>query len=205
MKLRWMLLVLLLVLASCAIEGETNDVDSVIPVFDEVPEVEETVEVETEDDFRETNEVKTKDVSNWQNTELKDISTGATFTIDQFKGKPVLLESFAVWCPTCTKQQQYTKSLHDELGDSVISVALDTDPNEDESKVKAHIERNGFDWYYAIAPVELTRSLIDEFGLGIASAPLAPMVLICSDGSSRFLKSGVKTVEDLKKSLDAGC
>ncbi|PIN92559.1 hypothetical protein COU56_04225, partial [Candidatus Pacearchaeota archaeon CG10_big_fil_rev_8_21_14_0_10_31_9] len=37
----------------------------------------------------------------WMNTELNDISTGETFKISDFEGKPVLLESFAVWCPTC--------------------------------------------------------------------------------------------------------
>jgi thiol-disulfide isomerase/thioredoxin len=38
--------------------------------------------------------------------ELTDVATGQTFKLSDFKGKPVLLESFAVWCPTCLRQQE---------------------------------------------------------------------------------------------------
>lgn len=78
--------------------------------------------------------------------ELKDIATSKNFRISDFSDKPVLLESFAVWCPTCTAQQKVTKKFHEEVGDSVISISLDTDPNEDESRVLEHIEKNGFNW-----------------------------------------------------------
>ena len=45
----------------------------------------------------------------WMNTELKDVRIGETFKISDFRGEPVLVESFAVWCPTCTKQQNEIK------------------------------------------------------------------------------------------------
>ena len=142
----------------------------------------------------------------WMNTELNDISTGETFKISDFEGKPVLLESFAVWCPTCTKQQKELKKLHEEVGDSVVSIALDTDPNEDEKKILNHIQENGFNWYYAVSPIEMTQSLISEFGNGIISAPSAPMILICEDGSYRKLGgSGSRSVEELKEELERGC
>ena len=134
-------------------------------------------------------------------TELKDIATGETFRISDFSGKPVLLESFAVWCPTCTAQQKVTKKFHEEVGDSVISISIDTDPNEDKSRVLKHIEKNGFNWYYAISPVELTKSLIDQFGVGIVNAPSVPMLLICGDKAT-MLDSGIKSVSELKKEVE---
>lgn len=33
----------------------------------------------------------------WLDTELTDVSTGRTFTLAEFKGRPVLLHAFAVW------------------------------------------------------------------------------------------------------------
>lgn len=33
----------------------------------------------------------------WLQTELVDVQTGRTFRISDFKGKPVLVKSFAVW------------------------------------------------------------------------------------------------------------
>jgi len=142
----------------------------------------------------------------WMDFELKDIRTGESFKISDFAGKPILLESFAVWCPTCTKQQRDIKELHEEVGDDVISISLDTDPEEDEARVLAHIQSNGFEWYYAISPIELTQSLIDEFGNSIVSAPSVPMILICEDGSFRKLGGfGSRDVDKLKEEIAKGC
>ena len=137
--------------------------------------------------------------------ELTDVATGQTFKLSDFKDKPVLLESFAVWCPTCLRQQKEMQKLLAGEGDAIIHVSLDTDPNEDEAKVKEHLERNGLDWYFAISPIELTEALIDDFGLSIVSAPSAPVVLICEDQSTRFLKDGVKSADTLLSEVEKGC
>jgi cytochrome oxidase Cu insertion factor (SCO1/SenC/PrrC family) len=140
----------------------------------------------------------------WLATELTDVSTGETFTLAEFAGTPVLLESFAVWCPICTNQQKQVRALHEEVGDEVISIALNTDPNEDRDKVAAHIARHGFDWRYAVAPAELILALKEEFGVGILNAPSAPMVLICGDQSVReMLKRGVKRPNFLQEQVAA--
>jgi cytochrome oxidase Cu insertion factor (SCO1/SenC/PrrC family) len=143
--------------------------------------------------------------SAWMDIELTDVATGQTFTIGDFKGKPILLESFAVWCPTCLSQQKEIDKVLASESDDIIHISLDTDPNEDEAKVKEHLERYGFNWYFAIAPIEITEALIDDFGLNIVSAPRAPVVLICEDQSTRFLRSGVKPVEELLSEIDKGC
>jgi len=140
----------------------------------------------------------------WINIELKDVKTGEPFTITDFN-KPVLLESFAVWCPTCTRQQRETKKFHEEVGDSVISISIDTDPNEDENQVRQHIESNGFDWFYAIAPTQFTRALIDQFGVGIVNAPSVPMVLICDSQNVKKLDSGIKSPNELKEEINKFC
>jgi len=135
--------------------------------------------------------------TDWRDISLKDVRTGRTFTIADFKGKTVILETFAVWCPTCTKQQRDIKQLHSDIGDEFVSISLDVDPNESEEKVKEHLKRNGFDWLYAIAPPELTKLLMDEFGTVIVNAPSAPVVLISEDGDARLLGRGVKSAEKL--------
>lgn len=140
----------------------------------------------------------------WIYTVLKDVNTQEDFRLSDFEGKPILLESFAVWCPTCTSQQKEIKKLHDELGDSVISISLNTDPNEDEDRVQSHTERNGFNWIYVVSPPDLTQALIDEFGFGFVNAPQAPVVLICPDGTSKKLRNGVKKSLELKTEIE-GC
>ena len=144
-----------------------------------------------------------KTIPSWFNYELKDVSSGEKFTINDYKGKIILLESFAVWCPVCTLQERETKILHEELGDSFISISLDTDPNEPESKILEHIKRNEFNWIFSQSPVELTRIFIKEFNVGIVNAPASPMILICPDQSYRMLEEkGVKSSETLKKEIN---
>ncbi len=133
----------------------------------------------------------------WMDIELTDVTTGETFQISDFEGKTILLESFAVWCPTCLAQQKELQKLQASEGDDVIHISLDTDPNEDAEKIREHIQRNGLDWYFAVSPIQLTQALIDEFGLDFVSASRAPVVLICKDSSARFLRSGVKPAEEL--------
>jgi len=142
----------------------------------------------------------------WKVTELTNVRDGETFTIQglQAEGKPILIESFAVWCPTCTKQQSEIKKFHDEVGEDVISLSLDTDPNEDESRVLQHTNDNGFTWRYSVSPPDMTQSLIDEFGVGIVNAPSVPVVLICPNGDINKLGSGIKKVSDLKSAV-ASC
>jgi len=140
----------------------------------------------------------------WLAIELTDVSTGESFTIAEFADTPVLLESFAVWCPICTNQQKQVRALHEAVGDEVVSIALNTDPNEDLAKVAAHLKRHGFDWRYAVAPPELILALKDEFGVGILNAPSAPMVLICPEQNVReLLRRGVKRANFLQEQVAA--
>lgn len=139
--------------------------------------------------------------SDWQEAELTDISTDEQYTVSDLE-KPVLVETFAVWCSTCTNQQNELKKYHEESG--VESVALNVDPNEDEQKVQQHIDRYGFDWRYSISSSNLTRQLINEYGNSIATPPLAPMILVCENGTRR-LPNGVKPVSQLEEEVDKGC
>jgi thiol-disulfide isomerase/thioredoxin len=139
----------------------------------------------------------------WRNIALQDVNTGEQFTISQFEDKPILLESFAVWCPTCTAQQRKIKELHDEIGDQAVSISLDTDSNEDEERVRAHTQKNGFDWYYAVSPIELTQALIDDFGSSIVNAPSVPMILLCPNKTPEKLPNGQKSVQELKDFINS--
>ena len=150
-------------------------------------------------------DTQTPNTPNWHNIQLEDVNTGETYTIKELNDKPILLESFAVWCPKCTQQQREIKKFHEEVGDSVISIGLNTDPNEDKNTVLKHTQSNGFNWIYSISPSELTSELINEFDLGIIYAPSVPVVLICEDGNSYFLDGGFKSVEKLKTSINEKC
>lgn len=182
-------------------------VETPAPQMDEakLPETETPMaEMKTEETPTTLKEVM-KSARPWMDIVLTDAKSGEKFTIGQFKGKPILLESFAVWCPTCLVQQQKMNELREREGEAIVHISLDTDPNEDVNKVRAHVNRNGFEWYFAVSPIELTNALIEDYGLGIVNAPAAPVLLICEDQTTRFLTRGVKSPDALLQEVNKGC
>lgn len=139
--------------------------------------------------------------TDWREVELEEVSTGEKYTIAELE-KPVLVETFAVWCSICTRQQREMQRLHQQ--NNVTSVSLNTDPNEDKAKIQQHLDRNGFSWRYSVAPSGMTRMLAKQYGNVILTPPRAPVVLVCEDGT-RLLPTGVKPVSKLQEEIERGC
>lgn len=170
-------------------------------------EVEDKIE-EAEKMMEETKTATTEKINAGQaiyQIAFTNVSNNKEFKIADFLGKPILLESFAVWCPTCLKQQKEMRQLKIDEGDSIIHISLDTDPNEDAELVKKHIVKNNLNWLFAVSPASATKALIDEFGLDFVNAPAAPVVLICPNGDANFLKRGVKTSSEIKANIANLC
>lgn len=149
----------------------------------------------------EQNQEQTNTQTTWRNTQLTDVKTQETFTIEEYTGKTILIESFAVWCPKCKQQQDEMKKLIEEYQDESIHIAINTDQNEDETKVLEHINKHGYTWKYTVFPTEATNSLIEEFGIGIINAPTTPVILICPNGNTKQLDRGIKTAETLQQEI----
>ncbi|MDP2401399.1 MAG: hypothetical protein Q8M66_05420 [Actinomycetota bacterium] len=84
----------------------------------------------------------------------------------------------------------------DDVGD-VIVIAVDIDQNEDEQAVRDHIERNDFAGIFVVAPAEMTRMLIGEFGPGVISPPSSPKILLNADQTDAEYFTGVMSAADL--------
>jgi len=197
-----------LILIGCSeteVDGEIEDIADSETIESEMFE-EEMEEIAVEKQKQLEKELENVDAcDDWKCEDLVDVLTGETFQIKDFEGKPVLVESFAVWCPTCLKQQLKMKDLLESDGDSIVHISLDTDPNEEASLVKEHAEKNGLNWKFSVSPIEITKKMIDEFGIGVVNAPSAPVILVCEDQSTRLLEKGVKSAEELKGEIAKGC
>lgn len=139
----------------------------------------------------------------WFKTSLTDINTGETFVVADFKGKVVLVETLAMWCSNCLKQQGQVKALHDLVGerDDFVSLGLDIDPNENATALKSYTSNNEFDWFYAIAPTEVSRELSQLYGDQYLNPPSTPMLIIDREGEVHLLPFGIKSAEDLFEAL----
>ena len=74
---------------------------------------------------------------------------GEQFSLSDFRGNYVLLDFFAIWCTPCKIELAHLKSLKYQLGDEIIIISLDVDPEETEQQVKDYKQANGMDWIVA--------------------------------------------------------
>ena len=156
------------------------------------PTVEESEEIITE-----------ADRPDWFAQELRDVRSGAVFSINDFNGKVVLVETLAVWCPKCLSQQQEVARLKQLLAgrDDFVSLGIGVDPNEDESLLANHVEKHGFDWMFAVAPTAVIDEISQLYGAQFLNPPATPMLIIDQQGNQHPLPFGVKSAEDLQAAL----
>lgn len=135
--------------------------------------------------------------------QLVNASTGERFTIDELKGKVILVETLAMWCSNCFKQQSQVKALHEVVGDrqDFISLGLDIDPNENLADLKGYVDSNGFDWLYAVTPVEVAREIGQLYGNQFLNPPSTPMFIIDRHGQVHPLPFGIKSAGQLEEAL----
>ena len=145
----------------------------------------------------------TVETPEWFDIELTDVQTGETFTMNDYAGKVVLVETMAMWCPNCIVQANEVRELHKLLDnpDDLVSISLDVDVNEDADSLKEYSESYGFEWHFAIAPRELGRALGNLYTAQYLNPPLSPMLIIDRDGEVHHLEYGKKTAAMLLESV----
>jgi thiol:disulfide interchange protein len=140
----------------------------------------------------------------WFDMSMTDVLTGQEFTINDFAGKVVLVETMATWCPTCWKQENEVKKLLESLGPSsdLVAVSLDVDTNEDAATLKTFATTGGYTWRFVVAPLPVARALGNLYSTDYLNPPLAPMLFIDRQGGVYGLPNGVKGAEALSKTLE---
>ena len=144
-----------------------------------------------------------KESPDWFKVVLTDVNSGESFMVEDFRGKVVLVETLAMWCSNCLKQQGQVQSLHELLGkrDDFVSLGIDIDPNENAEALKAYTDNNGFDWVYTVAPTELSREIGQLYGDQFLNPPSTPMLIIDREGEVHLLPFGIKDAESLLEAI----
>ena len=193
MKLNHSLLIVLvfsLVLSACA-PAQTQAVNTPQPVATATPTMAVTP-------------VATAVTPEWFSMPMTDVQTGKTFTMNDYAGKVVLLETMAIWCPNCLMQAGAVQKLHATLGnpEDLISVTLDVDSNEDGASLKAYASQYGLNWHLAVAPLLVERALGNLYSAEYLNPPLSPMLIIDRKGNVHQLDYGIKDTATLQKLVE---
>lgn len=139
----------------------------------------------------------------WFDIELTDVQTGETFTMNDYAGKVVLVETMAIWCPNCVIQATQVRKFHEALANpDLISVSLDVDVNEDEASLKEYASSYRLDWHFAVAPLAVARALGNLYSAEYLNPPLSPMLIIDRNGAVHQVEYGIKDAETLQKIVE---
>jgi thiol-disulfide isomerase/thioredoxin len=140
----------------------------------------------------------------WVTADLVDINTGKHFTINDYKGKVVLVDGMATWCPTCFKEALQIKDLHKTYGDNsdLVTVSLGFDSKEDAGVLKDYTQQFGFNWPYAITPQVISYDIGNSYGALFLDPTLVPMLIVDRQGIIYTVPFGYKDTDALKKLLD---
>jgi thiol-disulfide isomerase/thioredoxin len=137
----------------------------------------------------------------WFNIEMTDVQTGETFSMSDYAGKVVLVETMAIWCPNCLIQATQVEKLHEALGnpEDLISVSLDVDSHEDEATLREYASSYRFNWHFVVTPLLVERALGNLYSAEYLNPPLSPMLVIDRAGNVHQLDYGIKDAETLQK------
>ncbi len=139
----------------------------------------------------------------WFEMPMTDVRTGDEFTISDLSGKVILIETMAMWCPTCLKQELEVQKVNDLLADrdDFVSIAMDVDSKENAEALREYIDENELDWIFVVASTEIIRDIANRYTAQLLNPPLVPMLIIDRNGDVYGLPYGVKSAGALHRTI----
>jgi thiol-disulfide isomerase/thioredoxin len=143
--------------------------------------------------------------SSWMTIPFTDAVTGINTSIDELAslGKPVIIHTFAIWCPACSVQLEETAKFIHNNPEAYSVLGIDVDSREDPGMIKRHVDKNQFAGMYAASPTAMTRSLIDTFGIQIIRS--LPQTMVICNKSITYIGDGAFSEEKLQMILSTVC
>lgn len=119
---------------------------------------------------------------------------GSAGSLSDFRGRPLVVNFWASWCPPCAAEMPDFEKVHRELGDRVAFLGLDMQDFDREAAL-ALVAQTGVSYPLAEDP---QGEIFSRFG-GIA---MPTTVFIDSAGRTVRVHGGVLTYEELKRIIE---
>lgn len=127
---------------------------------------------------------------------LTDIN-GADFSLDDFKGKVVILDFFATWCGPCRTQMPHLSQICEKYNNSkVIVISISIDPRTDTlEKLKQFASDNDMTWIVARDTTEVSKSY--------RVTKIPTLFIIDQKGIIRYVHVGPASASTLSSEIDS--
>lgn len=126
---------------------------------------------------------------------LPVVGSNEMVSVEEHRGKVVLLDFWATWCPPCRKQMPAVQNLAEDesLADEVKIFSINTDEHSANrvSKVKTYLDKNGYTF----------TTLLDDGRASSAYAvsSIPTLVVIRPDGELQHIQTGVHSEAELRE------
>lgn len=136
---------------------------------------------------------------------MTDLISGRSITLTDIilEKKPVIIHTFAVWCPACSAQLRETTRLTYDYPGRYTVLAIDIDPREEESLIRNHILTNAFSGIVVRAPEQISRDLLQNLGYGISLT--LPQTIILCNGTTTILGDTLYDETRLRDTISTLC
>lgn len=138
----------------------------------------------------------------WFSTPLTDVRTGSSFTINDFKGKVVIVQNAATGCTACLEQAKQIQALGEMQGSEVVIVGLDGSGQDGAAALKTYAEENGFDGSFAIAPQAVIEAINSLYGADFFQETTPTILVIDAEGKVHPLEAGMMNADELKEAIE---
>ena len=128
---------------------------------------------------------------------LPDLA-GTQHRLSEWRGKTVLVNFWATWCAPCREEMPMLESVHQQMRDRglvVVGVAID-----DPGKIGEFVDEFGIN-FTILAADPSALQLTQAYGNTLGALPYS--VLIDTEGTIRYLKTGILTEAELTETVEA--
>ncbi len=119
---------------------------------------------------------------------------GNTVTLTQFRGRPVVVNSWAAWCPFCREELKDFATVQKEFGDRVVIIAIDR--AEPLQTAKKYTDELGVtdDLVFLLDPQ-------DSFYQSIGGFSMPETIFVDEGGNIVFHKRGPMRIEEIRERI----
>lgn len=120
---------------------------------------------------------------------------GQGFSLSDYRGRVVLLDFMATWCPLCAEEMKKLKGLQQKYAGDVAIISIGIDPTESDQTLKNFRQEAGAEWRFA----RDTDALFEKYEVDL----IPKLVLIDKRGYIRLISiQGSKSLSELSAEID---